>query len=83
MRVHFIYAHPSPTSFTAAVHERILAGLRTRAHQVDELDLYAARFNPVLSLEERAVYTTSTTRRPPAGSAFWLALIGPSNPSDN
>jgi putative NADPH-quinone reductase len=198
MRVHFVYAHPVPTSFTSAVHDRILAGLKTQAHQIDELDLYAARFNPVLSLEERAVYlksgdnlagiedyverlriaealvlcfptwwygmpailkgwfdriwipgvafhfpesggpikrgltnirklavvttygapwwfmffylrepgkavlmrglarliapalapatspiTISTTRRPPAASAFWLALIGPSNPSDN
>jgi putative NADPH-quinone reductase len=55
MRVHFVYAHPVPTS-SAAVRDRIFAGLKTQAHQIDKLDLYAARFDPVLSLEERAVY---------------------------
>jgi putative NADPH-quinone reductase len=56
MRVHFIYAHPASTSFTAAVRDRILAGLKTQGHQVDELDLYAARFNPVLRREEWGRY---------------------------
>src|SRR5260221_13797212 len=56
MRVHLIYAHPASTSFTAAVHDRILSGLRTQAHQIDELDLYGAHFNPVLSLAKYTVY---------------------------
>src|SRR6266478_5309006 len=56
MRVHLVYAHPSPSSFTAAVRDRVLAGLGAQGHQIDELDLYAAHFDPVLSLAERAVY---------------------------
>ena len=56
MRVHVVYAHPSPNSFTAAVHGRIIAGLAGRSHQVDDLDLYAERFEPVLTLTERDAY---------------------------
>jgi putative NADPH-quinone reductase len=56
MRVHLVYAHPSPSSFTAAVRDRVLAGLGAQGHQIDELDLYAAHFDPVLSLAEREAY---------------------------
>jgi putative NADPH-quinone reductase len=49
LRVHVLYAHPSPTSFVAALHDRVLASLRARGHEVDDLDLYADRFDPVLT----------------------------------
>jgi NAD(P)H dehydrogenase (quinone) len=56
MCVHVVYAHPSPNSFAAAVHRRIVDGLVASGHQVDDLDLYAERFQPVLTLEERQVH---------------------------
>jgi NAD(P)H dehydrogenase (quinone) len=56
MRVHVVYAHPVPDSFTGAAYRQIVAGLRARGHQVDGLDLYAERFDPVMSLAEREVH---------------------------
>jgi NAD(P)H dehydrogenase (quinone) len=49
MRVLVLFAHPVETSFVAAVHERVVETLRGRGHEVDDLDLYAEGFNPVLS----------------------------------
>jgi NAD(P)H dehydrogenase (quinone) len=56
MRVHVVYANPCPYSFAAAVHGRIVEGLAGHGHQVDDLDLYAERFEPVLTPMERDVY---------------------------
>jgi NAD(P)H dehydrogenase (quinone) len=56
MRVHVIYAHPVPASFNAALHRCVVETLRAVGHDVDDLDLYAEGFNPVLSTEERRVY---------------------------
>jgi putative NADPH-quinone reductase len=63
MCVHVVYAHPSPNSFTAAVHRHIVEGLAARGHQVDDLDLYTEHFQPVLTLAEREVhYAVGATR---------------------
>jgi len=56
MRVLVLYAHPLPDSFAAAVHAAVLDGLRAAGHEVDDCDLYAEGFNPVLSAEERRDY---------------------------
>src|SRR5262245_7375112 len=56
MRVHVVYANPSSNSFAAAVHRHIVESLATRGHQVDDLDLYADHFQPVLTLAEREAY---------------------------
>jgi NAD(P)H dehydrogenase (quinone) len=56
MHVHVVYAHPLPNSFTGAVHRQIVDGLQTRGHQVDDLDLYAERFDPVMALAEREAH---------------------------
>ena len=56
MRVLVLYAHPLEDSFAAAVHRAALAGLRAAGHEVDDCDLYAEGFNPVLSAEERRDY---------------------------
>jgi putative NADPH-quinone reductase len=58
MRVLVLYAHPLPDSFAAALHRTILAALRQRGHEVDDCDLYAEGFDPVLSAAERAAYNT-------------------------
>ena len=51
-----IYAHPVETSFHAAMHARAVAALRGAGHEVDDCDLYAEGFNPVLSRQERLNY---------------------------
>jgi putative NADPH-quinone reductase len=56
MRILVIYAHPVETSFHAAMHARAVAALRGAGHEVDDCDLYAEGFNPVLSRQERLNY---------------------------
>jgi NAD(P)H dehydrogenase (quinone) len=53
MKVLVVYTHPSPSSYTASVLTRILAGLEAAGHDVDVLDLYAIGFDPMLRAEER------------------------------
>ena len=53
MRVLVVYTHPSPSSYTASVLTRVLAGLDAAGHEVDVLDLYALGFDPKLRAEER------------------------------
>ncbi|RBP07409.1 putative NADPH-quinone reductase [Roseiarcus fermentans] len=64
MRVLVVHAHPLATSFLSAVHVRLVAALRAGGHAVDDLDLYAERFDPVLSPEQMRVYvdTEKNTR---------------------
>lgn len=47
MRVLLVYAHPEPTSFTAALKNTALAALRDAGHTVEVSDLYGEGFNPV------------------------------------
>ena len=56
MHVLVVYCHPVETSFHAALHAEVLAGLKAAGHTVDDCDLYAERFDPVLSREERLGY---------------------------
>ncbi|GAB4182486.1 MAG: NAD(P)H-dependent oxidoreductase [Thalassobaculales bacterium] len=65
MRVLVLYAHPLPDSFHAALHAAAVDGLSRAGHQVDDCDLYAEGFNPVLSAEERRHYHDLTRNRAP------------------
>jgi len=56
MRVLVLYAHPVETSFCAALHARTVAALEAAGHEVDDCDLYAEGFDPLLSREERIAY---------------------------
>jgi NAD(P)H dehydrogenase (quinone) len=56
MRVLVVYAHPVETSYNAALHRHVVDGLKQAGHEVDDCDLYAEDFNPVLSREERLGY---------------------------
>ena len=47
MHALFVYAHPEPTSFTAALKDTGAAALREAGHTVEISDLYAEQFNPV------------------------------------
>jgi putative NADPH-quinone reductase len=56
MRILYIYCHPLPESFHAAIRKRAVNALTEAGHQVDLLDLYAEKFDPVLSEEGRRHY---------------------------
>jgi putative NADPH-quinone reductase len=56
LRVLVIFAHPLGTSYIAAVHGRIVQALGAAGHAVDDLDLYAERFDPVLSASQMRAY---------------------------
>jgi NAD(P)H dehydrogenase (quinone) len=51
LRVLVVFAHPLETSFVSALHARVVEILRAGPHVVDDLDLYAERFDPVMSRE--------------------------------
>ena len=67
MRTLVVHCHPDPESFTAAVRDRAIEALRERGHEVRLTDLYAMRFDPVLSKREERAATSSRapTRRSP------------------
>jgi NAD(P)H dehydrogenase (quinone) len=56
LRVLVVYAHPLETSFVSALHARIVETLRVGGDSVDDLDLYAEKFDPVMSREQMRVY---------------------------
>jgi len=56
MRVLVLYAHPVETSFSAALHKATVEALEAAGHDVDDCDLYAEGFNPVMSRQERIDY---------------------------
>jgi len=56
MRALVVYCHPVPDSFNAAIRDAVLRGLATAGHEVDLLDLYAERFDPVMGEQERRNY---------------------------
>jgi NAD(P)H dehydrogenase (quinone) len=59
VRVLVVYAHPLEDSFAAALHETVVAALRRGGHEVDDCDLYAEGFSPVLTAAERRAYNTA------------------------
>ena len=63
MRVLVVYAHPLKTSFNAALHARVVAILRGRGHEIDDCDLYAKSFDPVLGGEELSKYSDVGSNR--------------------
>jgi putative NADPH-quinone reductase len=56
MQVLVIYCHPVAESFAAAAHEAVLNGLREAGHEVTDVDLYAEKFEPAMSRQERLDY---------------------------
>lgn len=63
MRVLYIYCHPLPESFHAAIRVKALAALKAAGHDVDLLDLYAEKFDPVLTEEGRRHYHDTARNR--------------------
>jgi putative NADPH-quinone reductase len=56
MNVLLIHCHPLPDSFSAALRDAAVAGLTTAGHVVEQRDLYAEHFDPVLSTHQRGAY---------------------------
>jgi NAD(P)H dehydrogenase (quinone) len=56
LRVLVVYAHPLDASFVSAAHGRAVEALRAGGHEVDDLDLYREKFDPVLSPEQMKSY---------------------------
>ncbi|HSU98940.1 MAG TPA: NAD(P)H-dependent oxidoreductase [Roseiarcus sp.] len=46
-----LFAHPVETSFAAALHAKLVETLSARGHEVDDCDLYAERFDPVMRID--------------------------------
>jgi putative NADPH-quinone reductase len=51
-----LFAHPCAESFSASLHGAVVTALRGRGWEVDDCDLNAEGFSPVLTTEERRAY---------------------------
>jgi NAD(P)H dehydrogenase (quinone) len=58
MRVLVLFAHPLPDSFAAALHRAVVEALIEAGHEVDDCDLYAMGFDPVMTPAERRAHNT-------------------------
>lgn len=56
MKVLVVYAHPNPDSYVSSLHRAVLEGLARCGHEVDDLDLYAEAFDPVMPLQQRLAF---------------------------
>ncbi len=56
MRVLVLFAHPVETSFGAALHAKVVATLRAGGHKIDDCDLNAEGFDPVMTRQDRIDY---------------------------
>jgi NAD(P)H dehydrogenase (quinone) len=65
LRILVLYAHPNPDSYVAALHAAALDALRSDGHEIDDCDLYAEEFNPVLSRADRGIYHQVPGNRAP------------------
>jgi putative NADPH-quinone reductase len=49
MRVLLVFAHPSRESFCGAILATVEQALNAKGHQIELLDLYQEKFDPVMS----------------------------------
>ncbi len=68
MRALVLYAHPCGESFAAALHAAVVGTLAARGWQLDDCDLYAEGFDPVLSAAERRGYHDTATNIAPVAA---------------
>lgn len=62
-----LFAHPCPESFSAALHARVVDTLNARGWDVDDCDLNAEGFQPVLTEAERRGYHDTCNTAPVQG----------------
>jgi len=63
-----LYAHPCEESYSSALHRTVVETLHARDWSVDDCDLYAEGFSPVLSGEERRNYHDTSINTAPVAS---------------
>ena len=63
-----LFAHPCPESFSSALHDLIVTTLKARGWTLDDLDLYAENFSPVLTETERRGYHGEPGNIEPVGA---------------
>jgi NAD(P)H dehydrogenase (quinone) len=63
MKVLYVYCHPLPESYHAAIRAEATGALAAAGHEVDLLDLYAEGFDPVLQPEARRHYHDPSCNR--------------------
>jgi hypothetical protein len=65
LRVLVLYANPVTASFGAALHSAVVTTLQSRGHEIDDCDLYAEGFNPVMSEQGASnIMTLGSIARP-------------------
>lgn len=65
MRALVVFAHPVPESLGAAAHGVVVETLQGRGWEVDDCDLYAEGFDPVMTTEERRNYHDTSVNAAP------------------
>ena len=65
LRVFILYANPVAASFGATLHKQVVTTLRSRGHEIDDCDLYAESFDPVMGEQERMQYHNAELNRAP------------------
>ena len=63
MKILVVYCHPVETSFNAEIHRTAVAARRAAGHAVEDVDLYAENFDPVLRREDRLEYHDQSKNR--------------------
>ena len=74
LRVFILYANPVAASFGATLHRQVVTPLRSRGHEIDDCDLYAESFNPVMGEQERMRYHDVELNRAPIATypiVYW------------
>jgi putative NADPH-quinone reductase len=67
LRILVLYAHPVETSFGAAIHDKLVSTLKARGHAIDDCDLNAEKFDPVMSRQDRLEYHDPKVNRSRVG----------------
>jgi len=63
MKVLIIYAHPNPMSFTKAILDNFVRGIREAGHRYEIVDLYKTKFNPVFQDMDSAFFVDEDMAR--------------------
>ena len=56
MKILIIYAHPNPMSFTKAILDNFVKGIKEAGHQYEIVDLYKTKFNPIFQDMDSAFF---------------------------
>jgi len=74
MKVLLVYANPLASSLNGKIKSVVEESLVSSGHEIDVIDLYADRFDPVLTMEKQKAYFETTFRRGnlAADCANWL-----------